>query len=240
MRIEALSAFLAVVWVTAVLCPRLVAANNLTSSITLRRSRDHPFRGHISAWKVPLDDTSNKRMTYREMQNVIRRESGDEGGPVDCCPTIEEMVEPTGGRTRDDMYVELYRDGQNIQRFYEYSCRPEVLDKPCRFVDWKLSNQSRCVQMFSKTYAIIKTPGVRGGADDHGRHHHKHHQFPALAGIGTPGGSGWTLDYIQVRSGCSCQILPKPKKKKKAAATKSKKARSKQRQPRDNESDSEA
>lgn len=40
---------LQVVWVTAVLCPRIVAANNLTSSITSRRPRDHFFRGHVSA-----------------------------------------------------------------------------------------------------------------------------------------------------------------------------------------------
>lgn len=95
-------------------------------------------------------------MTYPEMQSLIREEGGEEGLPVDCCPTIEEMVEPQGGRNRQDMYVELYRDGENAQRFFEYSCRPDVLDKPCRFIDRKLQAQSRCVQKFSYTYAIIQ------------------------------------------------------------------------------------
>lgn len=108
-----------------------------------------------------VEEPTNKRMTYREMQMILRQEGGEDGDPVDCCPTIEEMVEPVGGRNRQDMYVELYRDGENAQRFFEYSCRPDVLDKPCRFVDRKLSNQSRCVQKFSYTYAIVENPGSK-------------------------------------------------------------------------------
>ncbi|XP_046819598.1 uncharacterized protein LOC124424495 [Vespa crabro] len=235
MRIEALSALVAVVWLTAVLCPRLAAAN-LTLSFSSRRSREHPFRGHISRWTVPLEDT-NKRMTYREMQMVLRQEGGEDGLAVDCCPTIEEMVEPVGGRNRQDMYVELYRDGENAQRFFEYSCRPDVLDKPCRFVDRKLSNQSRCVQKFSYTYAIVENPGTKGGSEEHRRHHHREHRFPTFPG-NTVSGSTWTLDYIRVRSGCSCEIMPKPKKKK-PMATKARKVKSKLRQQRDQDSDFE-
>lgn len=89
---------------------------------------------------------------------MLRREGGEEGAAVDCCPVIEEMTEPTGGKNRQEMYVELYRDAENAQRFYEYSCRPDVLDKPCRFIDRKLMNQSRCVQKFSYSYAIVKDP----------------------------------------------------------------------------------
>lgn len=89
---------------------------------------------------------------------ILRQEGGDDGLPVDCCPTIEDMVEPVGGRNRQDMYVDLYRDGGSAQRFFEYSCRPDVLDQPCRFVDRKFSNQSRCVQKFSYVYAIVKKP----------------------------------------------------------------------------------
>lgn len=105
-----------------------------------------------------LEDTT-KRMTYREMNMILRHEGGEDGLPVDCCPTVEEMVEPVGGRNRENMYVQLYRDGQNAQRFFEYSCRPDVLDKPCRFIDRKFTNQSRCVQKFSYTYAIIENSG---------------------------------------------------------------------------------
>jgi hypothetical protein len=110
---------------------------------------------------MPLEESTTRRMTYPEMQKLIRQEGGEEGLPVDCCPTIEEMVEPRGGRNRDNMYVELYRDGENAQRFFEYSCRPEVLDKPCRFIDRKLQAQSRCVQKFSYTYAIVQNPGSK-------------------------------------------------------------------------------
>ncbi|XP_018359292.1 PREDICTED: uncharacterized protein LOC108758714 [Trachymyrmex cornetzi] len=235
MRIEALSTLVAVVWLTAVLCPRLTAANNLTLSSTSRRPREEPFRGHISRWAEPLEVSTNKRMTYREMQMILRQE-GEDGRPVDCCPTIEEMVEPYGGRTREDMYVQLYRDGENVQRFFEYSCRPDIVGKPCRFIDRKFSNQSICVQKYSYTYAIIKRDS--GSKEEHRRHHHRErHHFPAFSG-NTVSGSEWTLDYILVRSGCSCEITPKPKKKK-IAATKTKKTKSKQRQPRDQELDFE-
>lgn len=211
MRIEALSTLVAVVWLTAVLCPRLAAANNLTLSFSSRKAREHPFRGHISRWTQTLEDTT-KRMTYREMNMILRQEGGEDGLPVDCCPTVLEMVEPVGGRNRDDMYVQLYRDGPNAQRFFEYSCRPDVLDKPCRFIDRKFSNQSRCVQKFSYTYAIIENSGSKKGVKaEHKRHHRERLTFTA----NTEGGSMWTLDYIRVRSGCSCEVMPKPKKKKK-------------------------
>lgn len=108
-----------------------------------------------------MEESTTRRMTYPEMQTLIRQEGGEEGLPVDCCPTLEEMVEPQGGRNRQDMYVELYRDGENAQRFFEYSCRPDVLDKPCRFIDRKLQAQSRCVQKFSYTYAIVQNPGFK-------------------------------------------------------------------------------
>ena len=110
---------------------------------------------------TPLEESTTRRMTYPEMQMLIRQEGGEEGLPVDCCPTIEEMVEPQGGRNRDDMFVELYRGGENKQRFFEYSCRPDVLDKPCRFIDRKLQAQSRCVQKFTYTYAIVQNPGTK-------------------------------------------------------------------------------
>ncbi|RLU26842.1 hypothetical protein DMN91_000639 [Ooceraea biroi] len=267
MRIEALSTLVAVVWLTAVLCPRLVAANNLTLSFSSRRPREHPFREHISR-PVPLEST-NKRMTFREMQMTLRKEGGVDGHPIDCCPMVEEMSEPVGGRNRDNMYVELYRNGDNVQRFFEYSCKSDVLDKPCRFVDWRLSNQSRCVQKFSYTYAIVENPEWKIAIEEHrmkehrpeehNRHHHRENQkehqrgrhkeyhkehreqhkdqFPAFPGNSTSE-SRWMLDYIRVRSGCSCEMIPKLKKKKNAAI-KAKKTKSKHRQPRDQEQDFE-
>ncbi|XP_070161251.1 uncharacterized protein [Polyergus mexicanus] len=246
MRIEALSTLLvAVVWLTAVLCrPRLTAANNLTLAFSSRRPREQPSRGHISRWtEEPLEEPTNKQMTYRDMHKIIREEGGKEGLPVECCPTVKEVIQPIGGRNQEDMYVALYRDGKNVQSFYEISCRPDVLDKPCRFIDRKFSNQSRCVQTFSYSYAIVENPGPKIEMKEHRRHHHKEHHHkehddvPTISGNNVSG-SGWALDHIMIRSGCSCHIMPKPKKKK-IAATKARRTKSKQRQSRDPELDFE-
>nr|CAD7414784.1 unnamed protein product [Timema poppensis] len=67
-----------------------------------------------------------RSMSNREMQMLLRREGGEEGRGVDCCPSVLEMVEPEGGKNADDMYVELFRDGDKRQRFYELSCRQDV------------------------------------------------------------------------------------------------------------------
>lgn len=122
---------------------------------------------------------------------------------VDCCPSVLEMVEPDGGQNQDDEYVELYRDGDNRQRFYELSCHQDILNKPCRFMDKKLHNSSRCVQKYSYTYAIVKDPG---------RQPNQRPSFPSFAS--GPGETRWTLDYIKVRSGCSCVVIPNTKKKR--------------------------
>lgn len=178
----------------------------------------------------------SRRLTHREMQMLLRREGGDEGRPVDCCPSVEEMVEPEGGRNKDDMYVLLFRNGDIRQRFYEYSCKENVVGRPCRFLDRRLHNQSRCVQKFSYTYAIVRNPAAsassaESGSGDPQRHHHHHrpHHLTALPlTTSTPnsfGGSEWMLDYIRVRSGCGCEVLPKPKKKRSTA--KGKKSKSK-------------
>lgn len=227
------------------------------------------------------------------MQALLRQESGDDGFPVECCPTKTEMVEPVGGRNQQNMYVQLYRHGQNVQRFFEKSCREDVLNKPCRFIDRKFSNQSRCVQKFMYMYAIVETTGskvrprelsrlmlyfflvrrwdqrliyillkfsvnntlctlrrkrveikvwfgffnfwFKVEVEEHRRHHHReHHRLTEFPPNNTVSGSGWALDYIEVRTGCSCEITPKPRKKK-VTATKARKAKSKQRHARDQE-----
>lgn len=137
------------------------------------------------------------------MQALLRREGGEEGRSVDCCPSVMEMVQPKGGRNQEGMYVELYV-GNNpyneTQRFFEFSCREDVVDRPCRFVDRKLRNQSRCEQKYAYQYAIVR-------ADDGSlpAAHSAHSFFPN-------GTSGWKLDYIRVRSGCSCVVVPKARK----------------------------
>jgi hypothetical protein len=83
-------------------------------------------------------------------------------------------------------------------RFYERSCEKDVENKPCRFIDRKMFNHSRCVQKFTYTYAL-----VRDISGEHTRHQ-KH--FPALPG------AGWAMDYIKIRSGCSCELRPNPRR----------------------------
>lgn len=125
------------------------------------------------------------------------------GPGVDCCPSVLEMIEPEGGKNDKDIYVELYKSDTYKQRFYELSCHKDVLDKPCRFMDKKLHNQSRCVQMHSYTYALVKdTPDNRNK------------KFPTFPDGGF-GNSTYTLDYISVRSGCSCVVMPNISRKKK-------------------------
>lgn len=80
--------------------------------------------------------------------------------------------------------------------FCQVSCRPDVENKPCRFIERRLHNQSRCVQTFSYTYALVRDGGSGGG-----------HQFPGPAPLG--GGGSWAMDYIQVRSGCRCALHAK-------------------------------
>lgn len=103
---------------------------------------------------------------------------------LECCPTVVEMVQPNGGTNMEGHVVALYRHGDLDQRIYEHSCRPDVLDQPCRFVEKLLRPLSRCVQQYSFTYAVV--------ADQ--------------PSGGNNGGSDWRLDYIRIRNGCACQI----------------------------------
>lgn len=75
------------------------------------------------------------------------------------------------------------------------SCRPDVENKPCRFIERRLHNQSRCVQTFSYTYALVRDVGTNGS---------KHFSGPTNGS-----GNSWTMDYIEVRSGCSCVLHAK-------------------------------
>ncbi|XP_077290265.1 uncharacterized protein LOC143914049 [Arctopsyche grandis] len=182
----------------AVFLPRCGALDN--NSYSVRRSaRSLPSHSNNHL----LEENTNSQRAHawlsaREMQAIVKKESFEaEGGPVDCCPSVLEMVEPTGGKNQQDMYVELYRDGDIRQRFYELSCRTDVEDMPCRFVDRRLYNQSKCAQKYSYSYALVRDTGTEPRA---------HRHFPAL-----PTG-GWMLDYIRVRSGCACELTT-PKRK---------------------------
>ncbi|XP_069690692.1 uncharacterized protein [Periplaneta americana] len=237
MRIVSLRTLIAVLSLAAILFPRSATQSNESSSVSNPgNSKENLYVAQDGA--ELYEGGESRRLTHREMQMLLRREGGDEGRPVDCCPSVEEMVEPEGGRNKNDMYVVLFRSGDIRQRFYEYSCKEHVVGRPCRFLDRRLHNQSRCVQKFSYTYAIVRNPqaGTEAGAGSgepqrHHHHHHRpnHHLTSLLLTTTTPnsfGGSEWMLDYIRVRSGCGCEVMPKPKKKR-AAANKGKKSKSK-------------
>ena len=158
-------------------------------------------------------------MHNREVQMLFQN-SGTPNEGYNCCPTVTEMVEPTGGKNQNDMFVELYRDGSNGQRFYEHSCRPDIVDKPCLFTERRLRNQSRCEQQYSYTYALVRDTNVsltesQENSSTPNKHRHSHQHFnPFHHNRFERGGSSWTLDYIRVRSGCSCVVYPKPRRRK--------------------------
>lgn len=143
-----------------------------------------------------------KRSHWREMKSILQRESVNEE-KVECCPSVLEMVEKKGGKNLKGRYVDLYRDGENKQLLYELSCAPGVVDKPCRFVDARLYNQSVCVQQYSYTYAL-----VRYSADSE----MPQYTNPTEKYFNVTGTGLWSMDHIKVRAGCECQITP-PKRK---------------------------
>ncbi|GBP42260.1 hypothetical protein EVAR_29859_1 [Eumeta japonica] len=164
--------------------------SELAASDILRRSEDELEA--TGAWK---------RAHWREMQTVLRRESANTAnstGVVECCPSVLEMVKPRGGRTPSSLYVELYEDGENRQHLYELSCADGVANRPCRFIDARLYNRSRCVQKYSYSYALVRNLATTEMPHRHRREGH----------FSMPGSGSWSMDYVQVRAGCECQITP--------------------------------
>lgn len=134
---------------------------------------------------------------------------GGGGGHEDCCPSMMEMIEPDGGRNPEGLYVELYGDGADRQRFYEVSCAPGVEGKPCSFLERRLRRGSSCVQRYSYSYAIVHGENaVRKRRHDHGgggTGQHNTGNKPSFTSL-FPGDNVWKLDYIKVRSGCACTV----------------------------------
>ncbi|XP_023029437.1 uncharacterized protein [Leptinotarsa decemlineata] len=149
---------------------------------------DRPLQ-NMMGFDSKLIQNRNFKKNHHESESILSNET------IDCCPMIEEMVEPMGGSNQDGLYVELYRDENYRQRFYELSCDLNVLDKPCKFIQKKLHHLSRCVQKHSYTYALVKdTPS------------HRTKNYP-LFPTHDSSGATYTLDYIKVRSGCSCEVM---------------------------------
>ncbi|CAG4955520.1 unnamed protein product [Parnassius apollo] len=184
-----------------VLCGAVAGAGELMGDVVGNASRvrrAQPHHSHRVLTEEEMDATAAwKRSHWREMQSILRRE-GSQKDEVECCPSVVEMVETKGGKTPSGLYVELYKDGENTQRLYELSCAPGVKDMPCRFVDARLYNHSKCVQKYSYSYAL-----VRYTTEVPHRHRNEGH-------FSVPG--GWSMDYVIVRAGCECQIKPPNRK----------------------------
>ncbi|RWS08271.1 uncharacterized protein B4U79_13923, partial [Dinothrombium tinctorium] len=82
------------------------------------------------------------------------------------------------GVSKHGRILELYRDENSTQSFYQTSCREGVKGRKCQFSP-PLA-YARCVQKYTYTYALVREFGV-------------------------PEDTPWRLDYIRVRSGCSCE-----------------------------------
>lgn len=202
---------IAVLFLAACLFPRLTLQGNQSAVRTARHpgnSSDLSFDWSQEGEELMSIESGSKWLSHREAQMVLRREGGEKGLPVDCCPSTLEMVEPKGGINQEGMLVELFSEAENRQRFYELSCRAGVEGKPCRFMDRRLHNQSHCVQKYSYTYAIVREP--ESTTRQTRQHSQRPHHFPSFPAAGT----NWMLDYIRVRSGCSCEVTPRSKRRR--------------------------
>lgn len=98
---------------------------------------------------------------------------------LECCPSKTSPIQPLGGLSRDGKLLELYRDQWTVQRLYQTTCLPKVLNQPCLLVDPNIRPMPRCVQKYSYVYAFVKNFNVT----EHFR-----------------------LDYVKIRSGCTCEM----------------------------------
>lgn len=60
----------------------------------------------------------------------------------------------TGGVSRFGKLLILYRDENMIQTFYQLSCKKDILNKPCKFLDKRYESRSVCTQRYGQL--IIK------------------------------------------------------------------------------------
>ena len=64
----------------------------------------------------------------------------------------------TGGVSREGKVLELFRNENVSQTFFQISCRPDRKNKPCEFVK-KIpvtGGFSRCIQQYTYQYAIVR------------------------------------------------------------------------------------
>ncbi|XP_065333404.1 uncharacterized protein LOC135935195 [Cloeon dipterum] len=173
---------LLVVLFVAAWLPAAVAAGLPTNSTLMLHRRALRKARSTEKPLVPPWDPYVK-ISVKEMQEYLVLH-----GTQDCCPSTNITTPITNGKDRDKNSVVVMNTSDGPQIFYELVCLPEVLNKPCRFTDPRVRNQTRCVQKHSYSYAMVHNEGDE--------HHPR-------------------LDYIHVRMGCACEVSPKiPKNNK--------------------------
>lgn len=126
---------------------------------------------------IPVD----KRHMYHQKRSHHNAEQEGEleiGLPSECCPSVTRAIAPLGGLSKNGALLQLFRDSNTIQKFYETTCAHGVKGRPCKFInqsEWV----SRCEQKHTYTYAIVKDFNVT---------------------------EPYRIDYMKIKSGCSCTI----------------------------------
>ncbi|XP_050045966.1 uncharacterized protein [Dermacentor andersoni] len=165
MRLDGL-AFIAVVSLATCLLSRATEAHGRATPRKNRRLLDLPLE-----WPRPRRRDPTAPPSGPPDLGYVRS--------AECCPSVTEAIQPLGGVSITGRILELYREPNATQRFYQTSCREQVKGRPCRYVRSKYEAQSRCVQTYSYMYALVREFQSDGP---------------------------WRLDYIRYRSGCSCQV----------------------------------
>ncbi|XP_076046581.1 uncharacterized protein LOC143028417 isoform X2 [Oratosquilla oratoria] len=143
-----------------------------------------------------------KKLAERPKTDYDRFQHVDDNGDVymDCCPSKMVVgLKMVGKKADGNTAVEINPDQQF---FYERVCLEEFLGKECLFPARTIRKHAatRCVQLYSHSQALVRT---------------------------YQSNDTWKVDYIQVRSGCSCQIMVSKKTKKRKKKRKKKKMKKK-------------
>lgn len=111
-----------------------------------------------------------------------KRDQTDNQQPyLQCCPSVTETISPLGGISRNGDLLELYREHNSKQTFYQTSCLPQIENKPCRFIDKGYKAWTKCIQKYTYSYALVKDFGVSD--------------------------QKYRIDFIRVKSACKCEIV---------------------------------
>ncbi|GAB6018979.1 hypothetical protein CHUAL_000618 [Chamberlinius hualienensis] len=154
---------------------------------TPRHGNQPPFNSGGS--DVFVSRLNNNNHNNRNGGEIIQGGGGSQ--VFECCPSETRMVEMVYGVSRNNTLLEIYNNASKPQRFYEVVCAPNVINRTCKFVEAALQPNSRCVERFTYTYALVRDFPITNND-------------PSF--VHRADSSEWRLDYIRIRSGCFCEI----------------------------------